>query len=259
MKKIGKVLLFLLFFAMILYGASDLFVMGRKYVVSEKTYDSIAEQYVATVTVPTEEASATDPTEPKEFAPIQVDFETLKKDHKDIIGWLYSEDTVINYPVVQASDNDYYVHHLADGTPNEGGAIFMDYRNAPDLSDWNSILYGHNMKNDSMFGTLSDYRKQEYADDHSVLYFLTPDVDYKIQLIGGYTTHSTSDSYQIAEDQQERDALVALAEEHTEFEPAFQAEPEDRLMTLSTCTYEYDHARFILVGVLKELDRPESN
>lgn len=259
MKKIGKAILFFLFFAMIIYGASDLFVMSRKYVVSEKAYDSIADQYVAAVTVPTEEAAAADPTEPKEFAPIQVDFETLKQEYKDIIGWIYSEDTVINYPVVQAADNDFYVHRLPDGKANEGGSIFMDYRNAPDLSDWNSILYGHNMNNDSMFGTLSDYRKQEYADEHSVLYFLTPETDYKIELIGGYTTFSTSDSYRIAQDLTERDALVALAEEHTEFEPEFQAEPEDRLITLSTCTYEYDHARFILVGRLKALDRPEVN
>ncbi len=258
MKKLGKVILFLLFFAMTVYGAKELFAIRQEYAFSEEQYDAIAEQYVVTVTAPTEETAETGPTEPKEYAPIQVDFEKLRLEGDEIIGWLYSEDTVINYPVVHCDNNDYYLNRLPNGTYSGGGTIFMDYRNSGDMSDWNSILYGHNMNDDSMFGTLSDYRRQEYADEHSVMYFLMPDQDYKIEIIGGYTTRATSDAYVIPGDLDGRDTLAEMAVKYSEFTPTWTSQEGDRLITLSTCTYEYDHARFILVGVLRELDRRET-
>ena len=95
--------------------------------------------------------------ETADIVPIQVDFDVLSKENQDVIGWLYCPDTSINYPVVQAADNEYYLHRLLDDSKNAAGTLFMDYRNSADLSDWNSVIYGHNMKNGSMFGSLPDY------------------------------------------------------------------------------------------------------
>ena len=89
-----------------------------------------------------------------ETAPITVDFERLQEENKDIIAWLYCPDTEINYPVVQSKDNEYYLRRLLDGTWNIAGTLFMDYRNAADCSDLHTIIYGHNMKNNTMFGSL---------------------------------------------------------------------------------------------------------
>ena len=97
--------------------------------------------------------------------PIQVDFELLRKQNPDVFAWLYCPDTPINYPVVQASDNEYYLRRLLDGSYNFAGTLFMDYRNAVELSDWNSIIYGHNLKNDLMFGTLPKYKDKAYFDE----------------------------------------------------------------------------------------------
>lgn len=120
-----------------------------------------------------------------ETAPITVDFERLQEENKDIIAWLYCPDTEINYPVVQSKDNEYYLRRLLDGTWNIAGTLFMDYRNAADCSDLHTIIYGHNMKNNTMFGSLPKYSKQEYYEEHSVLYLLTPKQNYKVKLIAG--------------------------------------------------------------------------
>lgn len=90
---------------------------------------------------------------------MEINFDILKSKNKDIVAWIYSEGTQINYPIVQSKDNDYYLRRLLDGTYNQGGTIFMDYRNNKNFEDYNTIIYGHNMKNNTMFGTLINYKK----------------------------------------------------------------------------------------------------
>ena len=97
------------------------------------------------------------PTEP----PLAVDFESLKAINPDVKGWLYIKALDISYPVVQGPDNDTYLHPTYEGTSNFAGSIFLDYQNQDDFSDGNTIVYGHNMKNLSMFGKLKQMKEQE--------------------------------------------------------------------------------------------------
>ena len=120
--------------------------------------------------------------EKSETAPIKVDFDLLRAQNEDVIAWIYCPDTPINYPIVQSSNNEHYLRRLLDGSYNISGTLFMDFRNSADFSDWNSIIYGHNIKNDSMFGTLPLYEEQSYFDEHPVMYLLTPEKDYKINI-----------------------------------------------------------------------------
>ncbi len=263
MKKGIRILLFLTFLGFILFAAWNLLSIRQAYVVSEKNYQDLANSYAVTVPADTSAKSSgeapdteeTAVTEPKEYAPISVDFDALRQEGGEIVGWVYCEDTVINYPVTHHADNDYYLHRLPNGTYSAGGSIFLECKNQPDFSDWNNVLYGHHMKDRSMFGSLDQYRDQEYADEHPILYLLTPEQDYKICVIGGYTTISTSDSYAIPYDEVGWEELVQKAVENTEFTPQFTAEPGQKLITLSTCSYEFDEARFILVGTLIPLRR----
>ena len=101
----------------------------------------------------------------KAECPVSVDFQKLKEENSDIIAWIYCEDTPINYPVVLAKDNSYYLHRKINGDYGFAGTLFADYRNKGDFSDNNTIIYGHNMKNDTMFGTITEYRNQEYFDE----------------------------------------------------------------------------------------------
>lgn len=186
-------------------------------------------------------------------APIKVDFELLKQTNDDIRAWLYCEDTMINYPVAQGEDNDYYLYRLLNGSYNRGGTLFMECSNQSDFSDWNTLIYGHNMKNNTMFGTLTDYNSQEYYDKHPIWYLMTPDGDYRIELIAGFVTNTTSEIYTIPQTMEEKDTLVQSIMRRSTFATDAEIASEDRLITFSTCTYEYADARYVLVGILKKL------
>ncbi len=108
-----------------------------------------------------------------------MDFAALEGVNSDIVAWLYGADTGLNYPIVQAEDNDYYLYRLLDGTWNKNGTIFMDYVNRSDFSDQNTLVYGHHMKSGAMFGALVQYKKQEFYDAHPYLYLYTPQQSYR--------------------------------------------------------------------------------
>lgn len=190
---------------------------------------------------------------PPEAAPIEVDFDALLEKNADIIGWLYSEDTPINLPVAQSSDNEYYLRRLIDETWNSAGTLFVDYRNGRDFSDNNTIIYGHNMKNKEMFGTLPNYKDQSYFEEHPIMWLLTPDGDYKIELIAGCVTSAASDVYSIDSSEEDVLAMVQRSIENSTFTTDAEIHPGDRFLTLSTCSYEYDNARYVLIGRMTAL------
>ena len=97
----------------------------------------------------------------EEFQPL-IDFQAKREIFPSIIGWIQSEGTVINYPIVQGANNEFYLHHLPDGVPHPWGAIFLDYRNSGDFSDASNLIYGHNMRSGDMFGSLKQYKCHEF-------------------------------------------------------------------------------------------------
>lgn len=182
--------------------------------------------------------------------PISVDFDVLQEENPDIVGWIYCKDTPINYPVVQGQDNQYYVHHLTDGSYNAGGAIFLDFRNSDGFQDYNSLIYGHNMRNKSMFGTLENYKKQEYYDEHPVIWLLTRECAYRINLFAGFVTPADSQSYTLFESREALDSYLTSAVQKSTFQSRVEQDTIDRIVTLSTCSYEYNAARYIVIGSL---------
>ncbi len=246
-----------LLIGIILYSGWKLLTILSEYKKGESSYEALTEEYTDKYTFNVVDVEDNLNEEQSiETAPITVSFSELLNECRDVVGWLYCEGTEINYPIVQSSDNDYYLRRLLDGTWNIAGSIFLDYRNASDFSDWNSIVYGHNMKNDSMFGSLEKYKNQDYYEEHPVCYLLTPDKDYKIELIGGYTTSTDASlAYSIPVTSEERDKLIEQVQRTSTFQADIQISDQDRLITLSTCAYDFDNARYVLVGVLHELDR----
>lgn len=188
-----------------------------------------------------------------EKAPISVDFAALRAENSDIVAWLYSEDTPINYPVVQAEDNKKYLRALTDGTYNSNGTLFVDYRFAADFSDFNTVIYGHRMKSKAMFGTLPGYTEQEYYEEHPVMYLLTPDADYKLELISGFLTRSDSELYTPAESDEEKQAFLENVTAKSYFESDVKFDINDCFVCLSTCSYEYENARLVIIAKLTQL------
>lgn len=198
------------------------------------------------------ESEETEPTE--ETIPIRVNFEYLHGINEDVAGWIYCEDTPISYPFVQSPDNDYYLYRLVDRTQNPSGSLFLDFRNQFDMSDWNSVIYGHNMQDGTMFASLNEYKKQEYYDAHPVMYLLTPEKQYKVELVAGILARADASFYDFPVPEDRREEVVSGWLKASTFETKAQIQPNDRFVTLSTCSYEFSDARYVVIGVLREIE-----
>ena len=197
----------------------------------------------------------TDTTEPaEETVPIRVNFEYLHGINEDVAGWIFCEDTPISYPFLQSPDNDYYLYRLVDGKQNPSGSLFLDFRNQFDMSDWNSVIYGHNMQDGTMFASLNEYKKQEYYDAHPVMYLLTPEKQYKVELVAGILARADASFYDFPVPEDRREEVVNGWLEDSTFQTQTQIQPDDRFVTLSTCSYEFSDARYVVIGVLREIE-----
>ena len=201
----------------------------------------------------TEQENIENEDEDKIKLPIDVDFKVLKNQNQDIIAWLYSQDTPINYPIVQANDNEYYLRRLIDGTYNQAGTLFIDYRNNSDFNDYKTIVYGHNMKNETMFGTLINYMNQEYYDEHKEMYLFTENKTFKVEVVAGYTTSSKSDIYTVSTTRNTNEDLLQNAINKSTFKNEVEVTEQDKILVLSTCSYDFKDARYVLLGVLREI------
>lgn len=127
----------------------------------------------------------------------QVDFEALRNINPDVIGWIYIEGTDINYPIVQGKENNDYLRRMFDGTPNHAGSIFLDSRCSAALTDAHSIIYGHHMKNTTMFSELEQYKQQAFYDTHTWGWLITPEAHYKLQFFAGYVAETDADAWDL--------------------------------------------------------------
>lgn len=252
MKKSVKILLIVLciiFVGVFAFSGYKLYSIMHEYNEADKMYSGLNNQFVSSSSRAT--PSPDDPLANEETSPISVDFDALLAQSQDVVGWIYGPDTVINYPIVQAEDNFYYLYRFIDGTYNGSGTIFMDCLCNPDFSGRNSVIYGHNMNDGSMFASIRNYTQQEYYDEHPTLYLNTPTQNYRIEVFSGYVTDADSDTYTIGfmDDAAFTDYIARMRSQST-FESSVEVTAEDNIITLSTCSYEYYDARYVLQGKL---------
>ena len=188
---------------------------------------------------------------PKQFTGV-VDWKALKKVNPDVQGWLYQKGTVINYPVVQGTDNDTYLHTRFDKQWSGGGTLFVDYRMEKDFKGFNSIIYGHHMKDGSMFRSIRGYTKEEgYYDKHKTMELATPHGNYHLVVFSAFITKATDENtYKMTYDEAEKQAYIDRAWEQSELpitRDSVDVTKSDRLVTLSTCAYDYEEARYIVM------------
>jgi len=262
MRRKIRLLLIVLFSVLFLFSAWQVVGIQQNYRESQTTYDSL-QQYVSFVNtdesgaeheVPvTAEPAASDALEaPDVSAWPQVDFGKLSEINPDIVGWICIEGTDISYPIVQGSDNDYYLYHLFDGTNNDAGCIFLDYRCSADFSDRHSILYGHHMSDKTMFGGLMGYKDQVFFDEHSTALLVTPTAYHRIQFFSGYVSDNFGNAWDLTLDDSSHAAWLEELREKSCFKTDCFPDPEDCIMSLSTCTYEFESAKFVLHGYICE-------
>lgn len=182
---------------------------------------------------------------------VRVKFDKLRKKYPDVKAWLYSKGTIINYPVAQGKDNDWYLHHTLDGAWNGAGTLFIDENNEKPFKDFLTIIYGHHMRDGSMFGSLVKYRDPEYYQEHKKLRLYTPEQDYDLLVIGVCTIPSNSEMYKYDfETDAEKAEYLAWIDQLTETACEDHAKLDDNIVMLSTCTYEFEEARLVVYGKL---------
>ncbi len=187
--------------------------------------------------------------------PIEVDFDALKEINPDVIGWLYCPDTVINYPVLKTTDNDTYLHHNYKKEYTASGSIFVECANRDDFADLNTIIYGHHMKDGSMFASLSKWTKQEYYEEHPIMYLFTPEQNYIVELFSAYATAAGSDSYYAIQTPcKEMDDYLERVSGKSAFKCDVELPGDEKYIMLSTCAYMFENARSVLHGKLVPIE-----
>ena len=249
------IVLCIILLCVFLYSGYRIISTLRGYKEAEKTYTEVANQFATVVAAPTpvpvqQQGDGIDP----EVSPLHIDFAGLRAQSADYVAWIYGPNTAINYPVAYTSDNFYYLDHIPGEIQNANGTIFIDCRNASDFSDQNTCIYGHNMNDGSMFASLRNYRDESYYPEHKVIYLSTPQFNYRIDLIGGFITEPTSFAYAMNFDSPEQFmGHIELVRDLSTFKSDVQVSETDHIVTLSTCTYERDDGRYVVVGKLTRI------
>lgn len=248
-----RIILCCIFLAIAIYAAYNIIKIQSEYKKSVDAYKKLDNYTIEQTTSETSGESEEEPVKEKPYP--DVDFDGLKSVNSDVIGWIYVPDTEINYPIVHTSDNDYYLDHLVDRTQNPAGAIFLDTRNPSDFSDLHSIIYGHHMKNGSMFAALKGYKKQDFFDGHKTGYLITQDAAYSIDFFAGHVANVEENAWQLDfDDAADFDNWIKSLKEISAFKSDIEPQYGDRIFTLSTCSYEFDDARFVLSGKLTKIE-----
>ncbi len=169
--------------------------------------------------------------------PTAVDFQMLKEINPNTVAWVWSANGKISYPVVQGNDNDYYLDHLIDGTPDENGTIFVDYRNAVELSDRNTFIYGNQTNSDAMLSSLKEYAKDDYHQQYPTLLMITETGSYTLEVFSGYEITAETDPYRLTyEDDEAFLDYIGKVKEMSDFTNDISPSEKDRLVSLSAAT-----------------------
>lgn len=190
------------------------------------------------------------PTKDPDPETIDVDFGNLCADYPDVVGYIYSADTMIQQPIQYGKGNEYYLTHDLKGNTNNNGSIFVEQLNSGSFSDNNTIIYGHNMKTGMMFAGLRNYHTDKnYYSAHPYMYIYTPTQNYRLDLYAGFVCNHDDEIYSTALTQEQLQAMAAKSDFKSNI-----GTPTGRTVTLSTCSYEYNDARYVVIGALNPVD-----
>ena len=214
--------------------------------VGQSAYENISHEVIA------EPPDEDDPEVPEHHPWPDIDFATLDAINPDIIAWLFIPDSPVSYPILRGPDNNAYLRTTFDKKPNILGSIFQDYRNDADFQDQNTVIYGHNTRNDSMFGSLKKYKQLEYAEQRLDVYIVRKNDVLVYEIFAVYETLATSDTYTIRFES-ETSFAGYLKEMAAKSVVEIGSPPSaGHIITLSTCTGGDQTMRLVLQARLVE-------
>ncbi len=180
-----------------------------------------------------------------------IDFEKLKKMNDEVVGWIEIPNTRIDYPIVRHSDNSFYLTHSFNKKKNQAGWIFLDYRSDMSKNEKNTIIYGHNRLDESMFGTLKNLTKEDYLKNNEhYIYVETPDANYKYEIFSIYRIDTTDDYIKTNFSDEELSSWLNVLKNRSIYNFNVAISKEDNILTLSTCSNKNKklvvHAKLLL-------------
>lgn len=228
-----------------------------KETMAQKQYERLQQE---SVVIPTEITEVTEiPAEIYDAVP-EVDFDSLWENNTDICAWLYIPDSNVNYPVLQKKDSenpydDYYLQHTADGQSGLPASIYIEPCNNCDFTDYNTVVYGHHMKNGTMFGSLHEYLDEGYMKEHQYIYVITPNKEYVYRVFAAieYDDRHILQSFSFTEPYGREaylDSLKKNAGKNDCFRDDLSVTDSDKLLTLSTCIKNESEKRLLVEAVL---------
>lgn len=255
MKKLMKIIrLIVLFCASVVLVIScvKLALIFMEYRAGEKEYETLT----AYVKTEPESASEQDTAETDDFRMPKIDFAGLRDINEDLVCWLSFPALDIGYPVVQGKDNDEYLYRTFEGGSNSSGCIFMDADNSADFTDRHTILYGHNMKNGAMFGSLSSLMGEEdILAEEPYFYVYTEKEAVRCRVIAFYATQDGGAAWSRIGNDEEYDAFLNGALRSSAYAGYEKSLTEGRpeVVTLSTCHGKAGSTgRFVVHGVVEQ-------
>lgn len=227
------------------FSAFQLFKIFNGYHKGESEYDDLVKLAVT-------EDKVDDEADSKDGNRFTVDFDALRQINPDVVAWIrFDEPAVINYPVVQGSDNSEYLSKTFKGYDNTVGTIFVNAYNHADFNDRNTIIYGHYMYNGTMFNELEQYHEKSFWEKYPYFYIYTPDGNvntYQIYSVGVVKDTSEGYTYQFADDTAFASFLEATKASSL-YDTGVEVGSDSQIVTLSTCTREGNDERTIVHGV----------
>jgi len=227
-RRTARTIIMICLLGIMLVSGWKVYKIVRSYLADRSVYSKIAEQAGDLVT--------------------GIDFDKLREINPDVIGWLYYEDTIIDYPVVQGENNEMYLSMLFDRTWGGCGTLFADCITEYAFRQFNTIVYGHHMKDGTMFACLKELRDPEYCAKHPKLKLITPEGVFDLEIWAFLNEPSDSSVYltniKIEEEKQE---YLNLIQNLASYTTDVEVTTSDRIVELSTCAYEFEEARYIVV------------
>lgn len=250
MKKLGEKMVLVMSLSMIIWALWMGIPLIREYRQAQDSYEEAAETYVIEREFVPEKKprleSGKKKKQKKRKAPIQVDFAALQEKNRDVIGWIYIPSIDLSYPILQGTDNEYYLTHTWDKQEIFAASIFMDYRNYPDFEDYNTIIYGHNMKDGTMFHNIQYCMEPEHYQNDPYIWILTPQENYRYLIFTEYDTRYDSDTYTIFDGPGKSLATyLTKMQRQSLWQVDVPLKETEHVLTLSTCNGEHDLRRIV--------------
>lgn len=238
------------------FAAYNLWSIYDEYSKGEETYEDALDSFITDTDVTLAAVTGDVVSSVKEFKKLSIDFEQVQKVNPHIIGWIQFEGiSTINYPILRHPEqSNYYLRRMYNHEHNTAGSIFVGIENGKNFTDYNTFVYGHNMKNLSMFGRLKKYKEESFYKGKEFFWIYTPEANYRYQIFSIHEVKVDTGNFRVFKEKGESfTEYVKDAKEKSMYDTGVEVTGNERIISLSTCTSRGDDWRLLvqakLIGV----------